>query len=200
MFIPYLLLALLILITLALLTKVILETEYKDKKFFVVIKLGKFKIFDNSKKKEEKADKNDNKGEDKKESRSKFNISLLNKYTDILKQLFNDIKEIFRYFKRKVKAKEFKIDITFGMEDAAETGIATGMVWAFIGTVYPLVDTVIDIKNPVINVNPKFNCEYFNFEYKGIYKIKIFNILYIGIKGYKLYKKYKKLMNINGGA
>ena len=34
-----------------------------------------------------------------------------------------------------------------------------------------IVDTIIDVKDPVINVNPKFNCEYFRFEYKGIYKI-----------------------------
>ena len=55
MLILILLLALLLLIALALVSKVVVETEYKDKKFFVVIKFLNFKIFDNSKKTEEKA-------------------------------------------------------------------------------------------------------------------------------------------------
>ena len=54
MLILILLLALLLLIALALVSKVVVETEYKDKKFFVVIKFLNFKIFDNSKKRKKK--------------------------------------------------------------------------------------------------------------------------------------------------
>ena len=88
-------------------------------------------------------------------------------------------------FKRKLKAKEFKFDLTFGMPDAAETGIATGLIWAAIGTIYPALDTAIEIKDPVINVNPKFNCEYLNVKYSGIYTIRVFNIIYPLVKNIK---------------
>lgn len=201
MLILFLLIAFLILIAAILLTQVVLITEFKDNSFFASVKILNFTVFDNKDKNRNKYDKKEKNGETTKEKKpDKFNLESLGKYTAVLKNLFTDINKMFGHFKKKVKANEFKVDVTFGMEDAAETGIATGIIWAFIGSVYPVVDTIIDVKDPVINVNPKFNCEYFKFEYKGIYKIRIYKVLYLAVKGLNLFKKYKKLMNINGGA
>ena len=65
------------------------------------------------------------------------------------------------------------------------------MFWALIGTVYPVLDSSIDIKDPEISVNPKFNTDMFDIEYKGIYKLKIIHIIYVGICGLFILKKIK---------
>ena len=169
----YIFLIILILLTVFLFTNVVAVTEYNEKKFILEIYLYKLRLFGNKKKKiaKEKAD-----GQNP--EKNKLNLDKINLYLDVLKKISDDIKKTFRYFKKKIKASKFFINITFGLPDAAETGIATGMIWAFIGFVYPLVDTIFDVKDPEISVNPKFNCEYFDIEYKGIYKLKIIHIVY----------------------
>ncbi len=182
---------LILLITVFLFSNVIAYTEYRDGSFKITVTLLKIKLFSNvshKKKVKNKQNKTEKKNENKKE---KLTLDILSKYFDIVKHIFSDIQKIFRYFKRKIKCSEFKTDITFGLSDAAETGIATGMFWALIGTVYPVIDSIIDIKDPNISVNPKFNTDMFSIEYKGIYKLKIIHIIYVGICGFKIYKKIK---------
>lgn len=196
MYIFILILALIILI-LSLNLKVI--TEYKDKKFYLEIYFGGIKLSGGKvkEKKENKPDKLKKTGETEKE---KIDLDTVKKYINIFSELFSDIKKIFKYFRRKIKSDVFEIDLTFGMLDAAETGIATGVIWAAIGSFYPIIDSIIAIDEPVINVNPKFNCEYFNLEYKGVYKLKLFHIIYIGISALKLFLKYKKMIKKYGGV
>ena len=73
------------------------------------------------------------------------------------------------------------------------------MIWSFIGFAYPVVDSVFNVKDPKISVNPEFNCEILQLEYKGIYKLKIIHIIYIAIMVTKLILKYKKEIT-NGGV
>lgn len=196
MYIFLVFLILLILLIVFLFTSVIAITEFNENKFILEIYFYKFKLFGNKKETSKKYVTNAQKENSLKQ---KLSIEKINFYINLLKKILEDVKKIFRYFKRKIKASKFFLSITFGLEDAAETGIATGMLWAFIGFVYPLVDTVFDIDNPEISVNPKFNCECFNMEYKGIYKLKIIHIIYIALCAIKIILKLKKEIK-NGGV
>lgn len=197
----YILILLLLLIIVFIFSNVVAYTGFEEKKFSISVYLWKIKLFSNKDKKNNKKEapkEKENRGEPQK----KLTLEALGGYFEVYKRISEDLKKMLRFFKRKIKAREFKLDITFGLSDAAETGIATGMVWAFIGSVYPVIDTIFEIRDPHISVNPKFNCEYFNLEYKGIYKLKIIHIIYIAFCALKLILKYKKVIkeiNKNGG-
>ena len=190
----YIFLIILILLTVFLFTNVVAVTEYNEKKFILEIYLYKLRLFGKKNKTSKKT-----KTDEEQSSVQKLSIEKINFYLDVFKQISDDVKKVFKFFKRKIKASKFLLNITFGLPDAAETGIATGIFWAFIGFIYPLVDTVFDVKNPEISVNPKFNCEYFNVEYKGIYKLRIIHIIYIALCALKLILKLKKEIK-NGGV
>lgn len=186
----YILLILILLILTFLFLNVVASTEYKDGKFKITVTFLKIKLFSNVSPKKKKVD-NKKKESKEKTNDDKLTLENLGEYFSIVKLVFSDIKKVLRYFKRKIKCNKFQVDITFGLSDAAETGIATGMFWALIGTVYPVIDSSIDIKNPEISVNPKFNTDMFDIEYKGIYKLKIIHIIYVGICGLLIFKKIK---------
>jgi len=198
----YILILLLLFIILFIFSNIVVYTAFEENKFSILVYLWKIKLFE-TKEKKEKLKESSKVNKENNDSKKNLSLEDLNKYFDAYKKISEDIKKMFRYFKRKIKAREFELNVTFGLLDAAETGIATGMIWAFIGNIYPVIDTLIEIKDPHISVNPKFNCEYFELEYKGIYKLKIIHIIYIAICGLKLFLKYKKEIkdiNKNGGV
>jgi len=86
-----------------------------------------------------------------------------------------------RNFIRYINCKKFKptlklrIDLNYGFDDAAVTGMAYGLFNCASPIFYKAVDILFKVKNYKYNVNPDFNSK------KFIYKIEIKSIIFISL-------------------
>ncbi len=164
--------------------KLKIQTAYKNDIFSVKISVFGITVFDNHKKKAEKKEITE---KTEKENSGILNLLMMNKDS-----IAEDLKHIFKFAKRKIHVNGFLFDLTFGVKDAADTGILCGGVWVFIGTVFPVLENSLAFDDiPIINVTPVFNKIEFTLEYKGNYTLRIIHIIRLGIKLLFKYKKYK---------
>ncbi len=114
--------------------------------------------------------------------------------------IYNIIKDTFSastsYIKKKIILELIIVKIDFGIDDAAVTGITSGLVW---GTTYNLLSVLnnnINIKNIDIEIQPNFNKFKLDIVLGGIFTFRTVNIIIIlCIIIYHTLKNYiKKLM------
>lgn len=166
---------------------VVLETSFKENKFFFSVSIFKIKIFDSSKRKEKPVKASEKKNDEKKD----FDVPgfLKERYQEIIA----DIKSVMIRLKKKVICEHFLFDMHFSMKDAALTGETCGILWGIIGMLLPVLDLGFTFKkNPEINITPHFENPMLSVVYEGIYKIRICHIIYIGLSVLNKLKKYKK--------
>ena len=190
----YFFLFLMIVLVVVVCSNVVAFTDYAEHKFSVTVKFLKFTVFDSNKIKE----KPENKSQKENGKKQKFSFEILKKYLNIISGILPDIKKAVKYFKRKIKCSKFDFDMVYGLADAAECGIANGLIWAVEGQIFVVLQEFIAFKNPRIKITPLFNnMDSLNVKYSGIYKLKIYHIIIIGIYFVKIYNKYK---NLKGGV
>lgn len=136
-----------------------------------------------------------NKSEDKNEA--DFNL------TDKVKKYYNTFLKI-RYTwlrsKKKVRKNIFCsklfLNIKFGLEDAAKTGMATGAIWTALYNVIAFLSNFMRLTEPEIHVNPIFDEEYIEADSECIIDFRLVNIISIlitvGINYYLVNKKLTK--------
>ncbi len=170
--------------------KLKIKTAYKNNNFSVKISVFGITVFHNLKKEEKK----EAVKKAEKENSGILNLLMMNKDS-----IAEDLKHILKFARRKIHVNSFFIDLTFGAKDSADTGILCGGVWAFIGTVFPVLESSLTFDDvPVINVTPVFNKIEFILEYKGNYTLRIIHILRLGIKMLFKFLKYKG--GVNNGS
>ena len=100
------------------------------------------------------------------------------------------------FIKKRVIIKELNAKITFGLEDAAKTGIATGAVWALIYNIFALITKFATVSEHKFDVEPDYNNECFSASLNGIITVKIVNIisiaLYVFVKYMTVSNKYEQ--------
>ena len=84
-----------------------------------------------------------------------------------------------RYVRKKIFVENVDFAITFGLDDAAHTGIATGAVWGSIYNIFAFADSLFTIKSHKFDVNPIFNGEYLDLNFSAKVNTRIINILLI---------------------
>ncbi|MBP2625608.1 MAG: hypothetical protein H6Q68_319 [Firmicutes bacterium] len=66
----------------------------------------------------------------------------------------------------------------YGAEDAAITGMVTGMLWAVKALMITRLENhVIVTKKPIVNVNPIFGCNSFKVDFQCIFSIRLGNVI-----------------------
>jgi len=175
-----------------LLQKIVFLTEADEKKHRVRIRFMGITLFDSRKEKKAPPKKRKSKTPPKKPKRDSSSKERLWKLLDQVREIASIGKGIGEDFRGKIICKKFLLHLTFGMEDAADVGITTGVIWSGLGALYPLLDSYIQLQNPDIQVQPIFNQEVFHFRYEGIYQLKFIHIIYILLKNSK---KLFKFMN-----
>lgn len=180
-----------VLIILALLVAVVLFTKISlivklvkpvDGKFKTEIMLSVFGItldlsrfFEKDKKRDKKTDKPvKNKKTEKpslKERLHKLRVNIeRGRYTYLLSK---------RYVCKKIKIENIDFDMTFGLDDAAHTGIATGAAWGSLYNVFGFVSSLFRVKSHKFNITPVFDGECFVFSFDTKMKFSLSNILAI---------------------
>ncbi len=91
-----------------------------------------------------------------------------------------------------------------GLNDAMNTAVSTGSLWAFKGIFVSILSSRSHLKDLIINVEPDFSTSRFWSRLDCILKMRIVHIIIIGIYalGFIIKRRFKSLVNrltINGG-
>ncbi len=107
---------------------------------------------------------------------------------DFILTLFGD----FRRFVRKgISLGEFDLRMVFGTSEAASTAVSVGLLYTLIYNFLGLADKIVEVKNPVVKIQPVFNEATFSIYAKGIIKTTLAHIIATAtVFAYK-YFKYK---------
>ena len=82
-----------------------------------------------------------------------------------------------RYVCRKIKIDNLDFSVVFGLDDAAHTGVSTGVLWANIYNIYGFLDKLFLIKSHKFNVTPVFDDEVFEMDFCATAHFRILNIV-----------------------
>ena len=91
---------------------------------------------------------------------------------------------LFRDFYRKVNIYSFQAGIQVGGRDAAETGLLTGVLWAFLGEMAARLNRLVTVKKKDIHLNvlPCFEKETFLCQLNCILTLRISHIIFTAYK------------------
>lgn len=105
----------------------------------------------------------------------------------------SDIADALDYMTRKsVKIKLLDVGLRFGFEDAAVTGVFTGVFNAVIYNLLGFVHRHITIKSLKTNIVPDFNNKQLEVYARCIIRLRTVNIIIVLIKWFKISLKLKK--------
>lgn len=96
------------------------------------------------------------------------------KYYRIARQFFEPFKRALR---RLIKAEKLELDIRFGTEDAADTAVYTGALWAVAYNLLGLTARFVTVEKHSINIQPVFNDPSFSAAGDCIIRTNIANII-----------------------
>ena len=128
-----------------------------------------------------------------------------------IKKIYSDSKsglcDLFASLRRRMKSDGVDVDlnINFGFEDAAVTGVSTGAFWGLGSLILKLFDLLLGLNKVNMNVVPDFSNEFFNIYAKIDLIIQPIHFIIILLRAVKVYKRIKyniinKLNLIKGGA
>ena len=93
---------------------------------------------------------------------------------------------------------DLTLSLSFGLYDAALTGIATGAVWTLLYELLGLISTIALIEKHSFNVDPVFDKAVFKAEGICIFSFRPVNIIGILIHILRKYNKVKaEIENVN---
>lgn len=103
--------------------------------------------------------------------------------------------------RKNVFAQKLFLDVRFGLDDAAATGIAAGAVWAAAYNVIAFLSSVIRISEPEVNITPLFDDESIEAKAQCILSFTVANIISILISiGYNYFIINRKLLKKRKGG
>jgi len=136
--------------------------------------------------KQKKDNKDDKKDKENKENEEETDESSLERFTEKLSKLRVNIargKYTYllskRYVRRKIIMDNLELSIVFGLDDAAHTGIVTGVLWGGIYNVFGFVDSLFTVKSHKFNVTPVFEEEGFALSFETRIKCRVINLVLI---------------------
>lgn len=197
------LLALILLVTAALWSKLMVIVRYGGEGLSLTFKLWCFKYslsgFKGSDKPKEKKDKKkkkkkkeDAEDEDKEENGGKDGgetdekakdeekVGALQKIKDGI-SLFKSVKRAsvraLKYLKHKIDISETRVRLKFGTGDAAATGMICGAFWAALGNLYIIGGKFFNLGFPSVNLTPVFESKAFELEAESIIEVRPAHII-----------------------
>ncbi len=99
-----------------------------------------------------------------------------------------------RSVKKRLTFENIYFALTFGLGDAARTGIATGTVWGIVYNLFALICRISNVKNHKFNITPDFENEAYDMVFEGILKVSLANIICICAVVYRNYRKASKMI------
>ncbi|MBQ7974553.1 MAG: DUF2953 domain-containing protein [Clostridia bacterium] len=98
----------------------------------------------------------------------------------------------FRRFVRKgISLSDFKFNLTFGTADAASTAVTTGLLYTLVYNLLGLIDKLMKVEQPEVNITPIFNEATFAITAVGIIRTTLAHIIATAIVFAYKFLKYK---------
>ncbi|RKD34542.1 DUF2953 domain-containing protein [Thermohalobacter berrensis] len=119
------------------------------------------------------------------------NILSLNQMVTLKKIYLKTIKnreiflEVKNYLLKKISIKKLYWNSKIGLEDAAITGIAIGLLWNFKNILIIFINNNIQSENISYNIIPEFNKKVFETKFDCIIRVKLVYIIIAGFIGLK---------------
>ena len=108
---------------------------------------------------------------------------------DFILSLFGNFR---RFVRRHFSLSDIDIKICFGTAEAASTAVLTGHLWSLIYNLLALLDKLLYVDNPKVDITPQFNEATFKASAEGIIKTRLAHIIATAtVFVYKLLK-YKR--------
>ena len=129
--------------------------------------------------------------EDTINNKEKLGIEKYKRLIINFKATYMKYKNIIKYFIRKGSIKELKFNTEYDFEDAAVTGVITGILYSIQPSILLWIFKYAKIENCQFNINPLFkqkNIIHINFS--CIIQFKLGHIIYGSIKHLILYKRW----------
>lgn len=108
---------------------------------------------------------------------------------DFVLSLFGDFR---RFIRKRISLTEFALKVTFGTADAASTAVLSGHLWSLSYNLLALIDKLIYVDNPKVEVVPIFNEATFSITAGGIIKTRLAHIIATAIVFAYKFLKYKR--------
>lgn len=102
--------------------------------------------------------------------------------TKKMRDVFN---AFINYLIKKIQIKKIIWKSNVGLDDAALTGIASGVLWMMKGLVVSLVSNKTNLEEINIDITPYFDESVFETDFHCIIKLKLAHIIIASIKGVK---------------
>ncbi|MBQ3110976.1 MAG: DUF2953 domain-containing protein [Clostridia bacterium] len=156
---------------------------------FVIVKIA-FKNFNIPLKKVLNKPKKKGKKEEKKKSEKELEKSIVG--LDFVLSLFGDFR---RFVRKRFSLSQFELKVTFGTAEAASTAVLTGHIYSLSYNILALIDKLMYVDNPRVEVTPVFNDATFSANAQGIIRTRLAHIIATAtVFAYKFlkYKRNKK--------
>lgn len=108
---------------------------------------------------------------------------------DFILSLLGDFR---RFVRARISLYKFDFAVTFGTADAASTAVLTGHMWSLVYNLLALVDKIVYVDNPKVNVTPVFNDATFSIKASGIIKTRLAHIIATAVVFAYKFLKYKR--------
>ncbi len=88
------------------------------------------------------------------------------------------------FLKKRVRCKTFYWSTSFGLKDAAETGVMSGAMWSVKGTTAAMAQRFFIFAkgcSPEMRVSPDFNKPHFKSDFQGDFCLRVYQVYFIVI-------------------
>lgn len=107
---------------------------------------------------------------------------------DFLLSVFGDTHAFVR---RHFSLKGFDLEIELGTNDAAATAVSVGALWGISCNLLALIDRLVCVKKPHIDIKPRFNTSTFTVKAQGIIVARPVHIIAVSAIFVYKYLQYK---------
>lgn len=98
--------------------------------------------------------------------------------------------------RKRLVMETLELDAKFGLSDAAQTGMATGVAWGVLYNLYAQLDRFVTVKTHRFAITPVFNSQGYCVAFSGTLKVRPAQLIAIGMivlwNYLKVNRKYKK--------
>lgn len=172
------------------------ETKLQDQKFSIVVRLGKIKILKapvfEKKQKENKSPAKEKTKTDPEKTNRKITADDITFYFSVARDALKDLQGLLRYTRKKIICNRLLLELTFGKEDAAQVGMMCGFLWAGLGNLLPLLQSMMVLKEHRITVVPVYHQECFSVAYEGAFRMKVHHLVVLAFKALGCFFKYSR--------
>lgn len=183
---PVVFLIVVIILLIVLFIPVGIGAKYEDG-VFVIVKISILKFDIPLNRKVKKLSKKNNSSPDDDLNKSIISI-------DFILSLLGDFR---RFVRKRLCLEEFNLNLTFGTSEASSTAVSTGALWGIVYNLLGLVDKVVRVKNPKVDITPEFNTLTLRVSTQGIVTSCIAHIIAVTVVFVFKYLKYKKSRRTN---